>query len=82
MWPFKRKKYVPFCDHDWRLADTFIRAIETNPYSREYCLERAPFFVVKCAACGKQRTLNETEFAHFRQYFNVKITEVSTDGAA
>lgn len=79
MWPFKRK---PAHEHEWRLDDTFIRTIETDPYSLDYDLERVPFFVVKYAACDKQRTLNETEFAHFRNYFNVKMMEVSPDGAA
>ncbi|MEK5395957.1 hypothetical protein [Paenibacillus sp. FSL K6-2859] len=82
MWPFKRKKSVPCCDHGWRLIDTFIREIDTDPYSLDYDMERVPFFVVSCALCGKQRTLNETEFAHFRQYFNVKLPEVTTNGTA
>jgi len=80
MWPFKRKSAQPFCDHDWWLVDTFIRAIDTDPFSFDYDMERVPFFIVKCAACHKQRTLNETEFAHFRQYFNIKLTEVSNNG--
>lgn len=84
MWPFKRKVTQPvrFCDHDWRLADTFIRAFETNPYSLDFDLTRAPFFVVKCATCDRQRTLNEEDFAHFRKYFNVKLTGVADDGTA
>lgn len=82
MWSLKRKKSVPFWDHGWRLIDTFIREIETDPYSLDYDLERVPFFVVSCGSCGKQRTLNETEFTHFRQYFNVKLPEVSADESA
>lgn len=82
MWPFKRTKSVPFCDHDWRLFDTFIRPVQANVLAPDFCLERVSFFTVKCATCGKQRTFNEKEFAHFRKYFNIKMPEVSADESA
>ncbi|MNM98520.1 hypothetical protein D3C81_1110520 [compost metagenome] len=72
MWPFKRM--APH-EHEWRLEDTFMRQVHVDPRPRA-------FFIVQCATCGKGRTFNETEFAHFRKYFNVKITEVSDDETA
>ncbi|ETT40917.1 hypothetical protein C162_26705 [Paenibacillus sp. FSL R7-269] len=67
MWPFKRK---PPHEHDWRLDDTFMKPGSVDPRLRA-------FFVIQCTTCDKQRTLTEDDFAHFRKYFNVKLTEVS-----
>lgn len=72
MWPFKHK---PAHEHEWRLDDMFMKPGSIDPRLHA-------FFVIQCTTCDKQRTLTEEDFAHFRKYFNVKMTEVAADGAA
>lgn len=73
MWPFKRKPSPYCCAHEWRLDDTYVKTIGSARYV---------FFVIACPLCETKRTYREEDFAHFRKYFNVKITEVITNESA
>ncbi|OMC96256.1 hypothetical protein MKX34_24135 [Paenibacillus sp. FSL R5-0636] len=72
MWPFKHK---PAHEHEWRLDDMFMKPGRIDPRLHA-------FFVIQCTTCDKQRTLTEDDFTNFRQYFNVKLPEVSADESA
>lgn len=73
MWPFKRKPSPHCCEHEWRLTDTFVKPLGCARYV---------FFVIACSHCETTRTYREEDFAHFRKYFNVKLTEVTIDESA
>ncbi|ETT64890.1 hypothetical protein BSK66_07720 [Paenibacillus odorifer] len=77
MWPFKRTKSVPFCDHDWRLNDT--RLVYTSVGS---IVDVDDFYTVVCVKCHKKREMDRFDFAHLRRHFNVKMPEVTADESA
>lgn len=78
MWPFKRK-FVPahVCLHEWHFVDTRLDYVNA-------CvgIDVEDLYTIACVKCGRKRELDRFEFAHFRKYFNVKLPEVSADGAA